>query len=254
MAGGRRTQRLRAIVLGRTKLAEQDLILTMLAQDGSQLRVVAKGARKPGGRLASRAELFGEIDALVAQGRSLGILSEATLVDPHPRLRGNPERVSAASAIAEVARLTCYEDVGDAFLHPILSRALLACEQASDQPHLDLVVAAYALKVLSHAGWRPELAACLACGDEAVSYFSAAAGGLLCASCAKDVEGATELSATEVAWLRALIALTFDQLVDADIDAQTAALMLSLVHSWCAVHLDARMRAWEYLLGSAPLG
>lgn len=250
MAGSRRALRKRGIVLGRTKLAEQDLILTLLTQDGSQLRCVAKGARKPGGRLASRAELFCEVDMLVSQGRSLGIVSEAVLVDAHAGLRGSLERVSAASAVAEVARLTCYEDVEDGYLYPILSRALLACEQAQDQPHLDLVVAAYALKVLSHAGWRPELDSCLACGDPAVAFFSTTAGGLLCASCAKDLEGATELSATEVAWLRALISMTFDQLVDMEVDAQMAALMLSLVHSWCAVHLDARMRAWEFMLGA----
>lgn len=248
MAGGRRSIRHRAIVLGRTKLAEQDLILTLLAQSGEQLRVVAKGARKPGGRLASRSELFCEVDLLVSQGRSLGIVGEATLLDAHAGLRGSLERVSAASAIVEVARLTCYEDMQDGFLYPILSRALRACEQAQDQTHLDLAVAAYAFKVLSHAGWRPELAACIACGDGAVSHFSSAAGGLLCASCAKDIEGAVELSSSEIAWLRALIALTFDQLLEAEIDPQTAALMLSLAHTWCAVHLDARMRAFEFLL------
>lgn len=248
MASGRRSVRRRVIVLARTKLAEQDLILTLLADNGEQVRVVAKGARKPGGRLASRAELFCEVDALIATGRSLGVVAEATLVDAHEGLRGELERVSAASALAEIARLTCYEDVEDRYLYPILSRALRACEQAPDQAHLDLVVAAYAFKVLSHAGWRPELLSCIACGDEAVSHFSAPAGGLLCASCAKDVAGATELSATEVLWLRALISMTFDQLLDAQLEPELAALLLSLAHSWCAVHLDARLRAFEFML------
>ena len=56
--GGRRTYHVRACVLDRTKLGETDLILTLLADDGRQLRAVAKGARKPGGRLAARMELF----------------------------------------------------------------------------------------------------------------------------------------------------------------------------------------------------
>ena len=63
---GRRTYRTRAIVLDRTKLGETDLILTLLAEDGSQRRAVAKGARKPGGRLAARVELFSECDLLLA--------------------------------------------------------------------------------------------------------------------------------------------------------------------------------------------
>ena len=42
---GRHTYRTNAIVLDRTKLGEQDLILTLLASDGSEVRAVAKGAR-----------------------------------------------------------------------------------------------------------------------------------------------------------------------------------------------------------------
>lgn len=247
---GRRTYRTRAVVLDRTKLGETDLILSLLAADGSERRAVAKGARKPGGRLAGRVELFCETDFLLAAGRSLDVVSEASLVEPHARLRGDYERVAAASAVAEVARLTCYEDAPDGFLFPICSRALTACEQASDQAHLDLVAAAYAWKVLAHGGWRPELGGCCACGDADVTYFSATAGGALCASCAREVAGAQELSAGEMAWLRALLGCTFDELLAAEVDSQTAALLLALAHSWAATHLDARLRAMEFLAGA----
>lgn len=247
---GRRTYRTRAVVLDRTKLGETDLILSLLAADGSERRAVAKGARKPGGRLAGRVELFCETDFLLAAGRSLDVVSEAALVEPHARLRGDYERVAAASAVAEVARLTCYEDAPDGFLFPICSRALTACEQAPDQAHLDLVAAAYAWKVLAHGGWRPELGGCCACGDADVTYFSAAAGGALCASCAREVAGAQELSAGELAWLRALLGCTFDELLVAEVDAATAALLLALAHSWAATHLDARLRAMEFLAGA----
>ena len=236
-------------MLDRTKLGEQDLILTLLGQDGRELRAVAKGARKPGGRLAARVELFHETDFLVAAGRSLDVVSEASLVNPHPRLRGEYERVSAASAVAEVARLTSFEDAPDGFLFPICSRALTACEEAADQPHLDLAVAAYVMKVLAHGGWRPELEGCCACGDMAVTYFSSSVGGVLCESCAREVAGAQELSAGLLAWLRSLISCTFDELLAATIDAETAVSLLGIAHSWAATHLDARLRAMEFLAG-----
>ena len=247
---GRRTYHVRACVLDRTKLGETDLILTLIAQDGRQLRAVAKGARKPGGRLAARVELFCECDFLIAAGRRLDVVSEAGLADAHPRLRGDYERVAAASAVCEVCRLTCYEDACDPFLAAILARALTACEEAPDQAHLDLVVAAYAMKVLSHGGWRPELASCCACGDAAVSRLSAAAGGLLCESCAKDVAGAEPVSPMQLAWLRALLARTFDELLASPIDAPCAVWLLGQAHVWCATHLDARLRAMEFALSA----
>ena len=247
---GRRTYRTRAIVLDRTKLGEQDFILSLLTEDGSAVRAVAKGARKPGGRLAARVELFSQTDFLIAAGRSLDVISEASLANPHARLRGEYERVAAASAVAEVARLTCFEDAPDRFLFPICARALEACEQAQDQPHLDLVVSAYVMKVLAHGGWRPELDACCACGDADVTFFSPAAGGALCESCAREVAGAERVSGSGLAWLRALLRLTFDELLEADLDAETALFLLGVVHAWAATHLDARLRAWEFYLGS----
>lgn len=246
---GRRTYRTRAIVLDRTKLGEQDLILSLLTEDGSAVRAVAKGGRKPGGRLAARVELFSQTDFLIAAGRSLDVISEASLANPHARLRGEYERVAAASAVAEVARLTCFEDAPDRFLFPICARALEACEQAQDQPHLDLVVSAYVMKVLAHGGWRPELDGCCACGDEAMTFFSSAAGGALCSSCAREVAGAQPVGAGQLAWLRALIACTFDELLGSEIEAETAVFLLGTAHSWAATHLDARLRAMEFLAG-----
>lgn len=245
---GSKTYRTRAIVLDHTKLREQDLILTMLAQSGTQVRAVAKGARKPGGRLASRTDLFSESDFLLVHGRNLDIVSEAELLEPHQTLRGDLERVSAASALCEVARLTCYEEVEDPFLYPILSRALRATEEASDQEHLDVVVAAYTFKVLAHSGWRPELSSCIACGDEQISRFSVGAGGVLCESCAKDIPGAEPITQVQVAWIRALIGSTFDDLLNAGIDLDTSTYLVGLAHRWAATHLEARLRAFEFLL------
>ena len=244
----RKTYRSRAIVLDRTPLAEQDLILTMLGETGEELRAVAKGGRKPGGRLAARSELFGEVDVLLSRGRSLDIVSEATVVDAHAGIRGSLERVSAASAICEVARLTCFADAPDPFLHPICSRALRACEEAPDQGCLDLVVAAYVLKVLAHAGWRPQLDTCVLCDDAEAAFVSAQMGGALCHSCAKDVPDAEEVGASQLAWLSALVGLTFDALLGEQPDLQTSTWLVGFAHRWATTHLDARLRAMEFLL------
>lgn len=246
---GSRTYRTQVIVLGKTKLKENDLILILLAENGGQVRAVAKGARKPGGRLAARCELFSTADLLLAHGRTLDIVSEARLVEAPLAQNACFETVSAASAVAEVARLCSFEDASDSYLFPITQKALACVGALDDGARLDVMVAAYIFKVLAHIGYRPDLSACVACGDPAVSWFSAAAGGLLCASCASSVAGAEQLGASEVGWLRALMGLRFDELMAVEVDAPTAAFVLSLAHSWAATHLDARLRALEFLLG-----
>lgn len=244
-----RARRLRCLVLDRTRLGESDLILTLLADSGIQVRAVAKGARKPGGRLAARSELFCETDMLIAQGKSLGIVSQAELVEAHESIRGDLERVSAASAICEIASLTCFEDAPDALLYPLCSRALLACEQAADRNHLDLVAAAYAFKVLAHEGWRPQLDACIECGDSAPTRFSVMGGGVMCESCSRNIEGAEPVDVRQIGWVASLLGSTFDELLGAQVDEMTSSWLVSLAHVWASTHLDARLRAWEFMLG-----
>lgn len=247
---GARTYRTCAIVLDKTKLKETDLILTLLARDGREVRAVAKGARKPGSRLAARCELFCTVDLLLAKGRSLDVVSQAELVEAPLGAAPTYESMQRASVVAEVASLCCFEDAWDPFVFNISSKALRVLGGLQDDcPHMDLIVAAYVFKLLSHVGYRPDYSVCIACGDPALSFFSASAGGLLCSSCASRVAGAEAVDADAVNWLRALLPLTFDQLVSQPVDMCTSNLMLSLAHSWAATHLDSRLRAMEFLLG-----
>ncbi|MBQ9058372.1 MAG: DNA repair protein RecO [Atopobiaceae bacterium] len=244
-----RTRRLKAIVLSRTKLAEQDSILTVVSETGEQVQVVAKGARKSGGRLASRCDLFCETDLLVARGRGqLEIVSEASLIEPHTSLRADIERMASASAVCEVVRLMCYEDAHDSFLYPICSRALYACEQADSRAALDTVVAALTFKLLAHGGWWPELQRCVMCDDETPHLFSARLGGLVCEACSRDVEGAEAITPSQLAWMQAFMKMTFDELLASYPDEQTALCLVSMAHVWASTHLDARLRSFEFLM------
>ena len=245
----RRKVRERVIVLSRTKLAEQDLIVTTMNDRGEQVRAVAKGARKPGSRLAARTELFCEVDMLMTEGRNLGIITEAQTLDAHVGIRSDFDKVSAASAVCEVARLTCDEHLEDPFSFAILSRTLAVIEGVSDQAHMDLCVAAYAFKVLSHHGWQPELEQCVSCGEVPVTRFSVQAGGMLCDSCSRDVAGAHEVSDVTVGWLSALIGCTYDTLMASDVGETLPSELLSLAHEWATTHLDSRLRAMEFYRG-----
>ena len=78
------TYQSRVLVIKRTKLGETDCICTLLSQDGSQIRAVAKGARKPTSPFTSRLELFSVCDVLFAKGKSLDIIKEARLIEGYP--------------------------------------------------------------------------------------------------------------------------------------------------------------------------
>ncbi len=106
----------------------RSFIFTLLAENGRQLRAVGKGARKPGSRLAARCEFGCKVDLLLAHGRSLDVVAEATLVEATLGAAPSYELLSAASALADVAKACCFEDAEDPFVYQITLRA----EQVSE--------------------------------------------------------------------------------------------------------------------------
>src|SRR5574341_1723464 len=90
------------IVLRRVNLGEADRIVTLLTREYGRLSAVAKGARKPKSRFVGRLELFTHLRGLLAQGRTLDVVSQVEVVDPFPAVRTDLGRMSAASFVAEV--------------------------------------------------------------------------------------------------------------------------------------------------------
>ena len=91
------TKTITALVLRRTKLGETDVIVTLLAEDGSQVKAVAKGARKPTSSFASRLELYSVAKILVAEGKNLDIVKEVRLLEGNEALRNDFFRSSASA-------------------------------------------------------------------------------------------------------------------------------------------------------------
>ena len=141
----------RGIVLRKTKLGESDLILTLLAEDGSQMRAVAKGARKPASSFAARLELYSVVDLLVARGRSLDIVKEARLVESNERLRRDIEHAAGAAPMAELLDRVTQMGLENPRLFA-LTRTALSSLGRVDPAQVPAVCAAHLLKTLAFAG------------------------------------------------------------------------------------------------------
>lgn len=245
----------RAIVLRKTKLGESDLIVTLLAEDGAQLRAVAKGARKPQSTFAARLELYSVADVLCAKGRSLDIVKEARLVESNERLRRDLEHAACAAPMAEL--LDRETQIG--LENPkqfALTRAAFACLGGVDARLAPAVCAAHLLKALAFAGLRPSLDRCACCGAEvgrprpdALVPLSYSEGGIVCAACRPSCETAL-VPAGALAWARALIGSTFAQIADMDIDLTSSFAVLRFAQQWIREHVGANLKSLNFLFTS----
>ncbi len=176
-----------AIVLRRANLGEADRVVTLFTREHGRLPAVAKGARKPKSRFAGRLELFTHLRALLAQGRTLDVVSQVEVIDPFAPLRGDLERMSVAAFAAEVTDRALPEREPQPAVFAALRQALRTAAVGD----AELAGVWYAAQLLSLSGYGPVTDRCVVCGRpiRGGAAFSAALGGSLCpADRARDPE------------------------------------------------------------------
>lgn len=89
--------KIEAVVLRRRNLGEADRLVTVLSRDRGKLVLVARGARRPRSRLGGRLEPPTRFRALVAEGRTLDVVSQVEVLDAHAALRNDLERMGSAA-------------------------------------------------------------------------------------------------------------------------------------------------------------
>jgi DNA repair protein RecO (recombination protein O) len=243
---------LRALVLRKTKLGETDLILTLLAVDGRQVRAVAKGARKSKSRLGARVEPFSVLDLLLHSGRNLEIIAEAETVATHDALRADYDRTMAASVVVDVLDKGSMEGQTEPQLFEMALVTLDVMESAPVSA-LEPLVLAFLLKSLAMHGYRPSLDRCAACGGEpeVPLAFSVDGGGILCGRCAAQGSSAEAIAPAARDALRSMLRSRMADVPAIEIDPAVARDVRWIVRAYTGFHIPARLRALDYYLGQA---
>jgi DNA repair protein RecO (recombination protein O) len=170
----------RGVVLRTYKLGEADRIVVVLTRGHGKVRAVAKGVRKTKSRFGGRLEPARHADVLLYEGRGdLDVVSQAETVDAFGPLRDDLDRLSRAVAVLEAADQLALEREPNAPLYDMVVGALRTLAE-SDAP---LVVPGFLLKALALEGFRPQVDACVACGDGGpLVSWAVEEGGLRCAA------------------------------------------------------------------------
>lgn len=252
------TYSIRALVLRKTKLNESDLICTFLAEDGSQIRAVAKGARKPTSSFASRLELFSIDDLLLAKGRNLDIVKEARLVEGFDPLRISLEHTACASSCVEFLDRVSQLGLKSPMLFA-LAQATFTHMSASDTRKAIQLTAAFLLKALSYAGVRPSLAHCVSCGEDTTGYLEDAnrmmhisyiEGGVVCDACHAGSDTVI-VPAPMLSWAHSLLHATLDQIDDFVVDDDVSFALLRFCQTWARTHFSINLKSLNFLFTCA---
>lgn len=238
--------RARALSLKKTKLGESDVIVTLLAEDGCQIRAVAKGARKTGSRFGARVEPFAVADLMLHTGRSLDVITDAETVASHTRIREDYDRCLAASVAADFLDKSSVECQTDDRLFGLATATLDAMEIAAvgDLPSL---VVAFLVKGMAMQGYRPQFDACSSCGApvEGDLRFNLDLGGPSCEGCGSEGGQEVFVGAGARAALKALLASRMADVPALAVPPDVIAEAFGIIRAFVAYHVPARLKALD---------
>ncbi len=194
--------KIEAVVLRRRNLGEADRLVTVLSRDRGKIVLAARGARRPRSRLGGRLEPPTRFRALVAEGRTLDVVSQVEVLDAHARLRREIERMGPAHVMLEMADRA----LADRHPHPDVYALL--------RDALSLLGAGcacaglwFAARLLVLTGHRPVVGHCPVCGlrVRGEGRWSNVLGGCVHAGCCSRDPDAVQVAPAAQALLRFLL-------------------------------------------------
>jgi DNA repair protein RecO (recombination protein O) len=195
--------RVSAVVLRHSELGEADRLLTLYTREHGKMRVVAKGARKVTSRKAGHLEPFTHVTLQLAKGRDLMIVTQAETVNAFLGIGENLTKMGYASYVIELLDRLVYEDDGG---NPgVFKMFLETLERIEKESDAWTAVRYYEMRLLDHAGFRPQLVECVNCAREILpedQYFSASAGGVVCPRCGEGIPNLMRISLEGLKYLR----------------------------------------------------
>lgn len=181
-----RSYKTKGIIIRRQNVGEADRLLDIYTPNLGRIKAKSKGVRKIKSKLGGHLELFGEVDLVVIQGKSIGIVTGARSTKSFKLIRDDLYKTSVAFYFCELVYWLTMEGHKDTRLYKLLYWSLETLDLAESPTKYPLLVANVELLLLDLLGFRPELAKCAQCGGKLTpdgNKFSLSQGGVICVKC-----------------------------------------------------------------------
>jgi DNA repair protein RecO (recombination protein O) len=173
-----------AIPLKRMDFGEADRIITLFTPGLGKVRAIARGVRRSTSRMAGHLELFTHSDLMLARGRELDVVTQASTVESFRGVREDLVKSSQAYHLAELVDAFLQDRDEHRAVFVLLRAALEALDGSEVAP--ELVARHFEVQLLAAVGFQPQLYTCLSCEApivEEANGYSVPLGGVLCPGC-----------------------------------------------------------------------
>jgi DNA repair protein RecO (recombination protein O) len=216
---------------------------------------IAKGAQRSLKRFLNRLELFTRLEIIYTNSRSssLVMIDQAELIDPHPQIRADYERYTAAALICELTLHWTRENDPDPAIFDLLAWALKNLEDLKRPASWGVIL--FQIKMLTLLGYKPDLSGCSECGTvnkgSAPFRFSKVRNGMICNKCSKsagpDLSG-LPFSIDTTAFLQKAQEMPLDKLNRLHFTPKVVREAIAILKIYGTSILQRDITAWDFLV------
>ncbi|MBU0531460.1 MAG: DNA repair protein RecO [Candidatus Uhrbacteria bacterium] len=180
--------RTQGIVLARRDHREVDRVYSVLTREHGKLSIQARGARKMQAKLGPHLESFGVLDLLIVRGRMYDTVAGVERLQAFHPITDDLNKILLARQLLHLVDLGTRTEQIDPILYAEVIKWLEFIEAMPEvsSERSGFLLAAFALKLLSISGYRPELGFCLSCRRSVTPdtfRWHALKGGIVCDNC-----------------------------------------------------------------------
>lgn len=235
------------LVLRETEYKESSRILTVLTGSEGKLTVSARGAKRRGSKTAASTQLLSFSEMTLFKGKdNKWTLTEARSLELFDGVRDELELLALSSYFAEVLESISDEDSPNA---EILALGLNSLYALSNKLRpVDIVKAAFELRMMALAGYAPMLDGCCVCGKQEPEkgYLDLVGGIITCAHCSGFGELMLPLRGGALKAARHIIKAEPKRIFSFSLDKASADELSIACEKYLLTQMDRRFRTLEF--------
>ncbi len=247
--------RTRAVVLKSFKLSEKDKLVTFLTETHGKVKCVAKAARRLKSRFGASLEPMSHV-SLIYFGREhqeLYRLNQCDIIQSFQEIRENPDAFYTAVYFLELAGNL----VAEAHPEPKIYRLLVqSLRESGKVDSLGPLCRLFELRIMSHAGYAPQLEKCIACKQEPKSLwigFSYIHHGIVCESCFGKKPVETRIQSGTLNYLKKFLSLDLNHINRLKVPKEVASEIESITHRLVLARLGRELKSYPFIRQMAEM-
>lgn len=239
-----------SVILSTTVYRESSLLLQLYSRQHGRLSTIAKGIRRTSQRSAplERGYLI-EHTTYVKQHRDLHLITDCSITDHFPGIRGNLDKTALRDVIFDILLVSLHgSETGCDLFDGLIDFLHLLENHPPEQGLLIMTLSKMLLETTGHLGFYLDMATCASCGkapEGRTVFVNIADGNIRCHDCAGGVFAEHRpLGAGSRSFLQNS---TWETTTPFTISTGEAMAVFRTIFDFCSHHLDIRKKLSSYL-------